>query len=102
MLKTDQAAGAASTAGDLALGIAALQFVAGDPALFQRFLDLSGLDVGQLRAAAADPSFFAGLLDFILAHEPTLLTFAAEAGIAPETVAAARRSLGDSYEAVPT
>lgn len=85
--------------GDESLGIAALQFVAGDPRLFQRFLDLSGLDVSQLRSAAADPAFFAGLLDFILAHEPTLIAFAAEAGVPPGDVAAARRRIGKVYGA---
>ncbi|WP_244487502.1 MULTISPECIES: DUF3572 domain-containing protein [unclassified Aureimonas] len=82
-----------------AMGVKALQFLAGDPVQLHRFLDLSGLQPQELRAAAADPAFFAGLLDFLLGHEPTLLAFAAEADIAPEDVAAARQTLGAAFGA---
>ncbi|WP_369413042.1 DUF3572 family protein [Antarcticirhabdus aurantiaca] len=47
--------------------------MAEDPKLFKRFLDLSGLEVGQLRAEATKRAFFAGLLDFILSYEPTTM-----------------------------
>ncbi|MBC8131165.1 MAG: DUF3572 domain-containing protein [Rhizobiaceae bacterium] len=85
----------------VAIGVKALQFVAGDPTQIQRFLALSGLEVGQLRAAAAEPAFFAGLLDFLLGHEPTLLAFAEQADVTPEAVARARERLGQSFDAVP-
>lgn len=84
-----------------AVGIKALEYVAGDPVQLARFLDLSGLQVGQLRAAAARPAFFAGLLDFLLGHEPTLLAFAAEAGLAPEAIVAARDRLGGAFGTTP-
>lgn len=82
-----------------AIGVKALQFLASDPAQLHRFLDLSGLQPQELRAAASEPAFFAGLLDFLLGHEPTLLAFAAEADVAPEDVAAARAILGAAYGA---
>jgi hypothetical protein len=85
----------------LAIGVQALTFIAGDPEQLQRFLALSGMEVGQVRAAARDPAFFAGLLDFLLGHEPTLLVFAAEAGLSPETVGQARQRLGGAFEAEP-
>ena len=59
-----------------ALAIQALAFVAGD-----------------IRAAAREPGFLAGVLQFILAHEPTLMRFAAETGADPARVAAACRAL---------
>lgn len=76
-----------------AVGIEALNFIAEDPKLFQRFLDLSGLEVGQIRAEAAKPAFFVGLLDFILAHEPTAEDFAYRFHFDPATVQAARDKL---------
>ncbi|WAJ31185.1 DUF3572 domain-containing protein [Antarcticirhabdus aurantiaca] len=76
-----------------AVGIEALNFIAEDPKLFQRFLDLSGLEVGQLRAEAAKPAFFVGLLDFILAYEPTTMDFANRAGLDPAAVQVARDKL---------
>ena len=83
------------------LGVKALQFLAADPVQLHRFLDLSGLQPNELRAAAARPAFFAGLLDFLLGHEPTLLAFAAEAGVAPQDVAVARQALSSSFDASP-
>lgn len=76
-----------------ALAVDALGFLAGDPERLSRFLAVTGLEAHELRAAAADPSFFVALLDFLLADERTVLDFAASQGIAPERVAEARRAL---------
>lgn len=76
-----------------ALAISALAFIAGDEKLLPRFLALSGIEAGQVRSAAQAPGFLAGVLDFILAHEPTLMDFAAHADVDPASVAAARRTL---------
>lgn len=81
-----------SSAEDVA--VAALGFVAADPELLPRFLDLSGIDASAIRRAAAEPGFLAGVLDFIMAHEPTLIRFCEDSGIAPQHVAQARRTLG--------
>ena len=81
----------------LAIGVQALEFLAADPVQLYRFLDLSGLDVSQIRAAAANPAFFAGLLDFLLGHEPTLLAFAAQAELSPASVGAARETLAHAF-----
>lgn len=76
------------------VGIEALAFLAGEPELMTRFLQMSGFAVDDLRAAARHPSFFGSLLDFILADERTLLSFAAHAGHDPARVGLARRALG--------
>jgi hypothetical protein len=76
-----------------AMAIEALGFLAGDSELLSRFLALSGLDVGSLRAAAAQPGFLAGVLAFIAGHEKTLLAFATASGKSPEAVGAANRAL---------
>lgn len=85
-----------------AVAIAALGFVASDPELMSRFLAISGIDPATIRRAAGEPGFLAGVLDFVLAHEPTLLRFAEETGRNPASVLDARRGLpngDDRYEA---
>ncbi|MGB5800738.1 MAG: DUF3572 domain-containing protein [Mesorhizobium sp.] len=85
-----------------ALAIGALGFIAGDPELLPRFLAITGIEAGAIRQAAREPGFLAGVLQFILAHEPTLLRFAEETGTPPAAVGAALRALptgNDIYEA---
>jgi hypothetical protein len=76
-----------------ALAIRALGFVASDPELLPRFLAISGIEAQSIREAAREPGFLAGVLQFIVAHEPTLLGFCEESGIPPQQVAAALRAL---------
>ena len=75
------------------IGIDALAFLGNNPDILGRFVDLSGLTIPQMRAAATKPAFFVGLLDFILAQEPTVMAFAAEAGLDPAEVGKARETL---------
>ena len=81
-----------SRAPDL-LAIEALAFVAADDQLMSRFLALTGLDVADLRAAAAEPGFLVAVLDFLGGHEPDLVAFAEAAGATPEEVVRARHAL---------
>jgi hypothetical protein len=75
------------------LSINALVWIASDPVMMRRFLDLTGIEADQIRTAAQEPAFLAGVLKFILAHEPTLLAFAQSADIHPSSVAKALRAL---------
>ena len=77
-----------------AIAIAALSFLASDPARLSRFLDITGLGPDTLRQAAQEPGFFARVLDYLGEDEALLLAFAANEGMRPETVAAARMKLG--------
>ena len=82
------------------VAIAALGFVASDPELLARFLAITGIEASAIRQAAGEPGFLAGVLQFVLAHEPTLMSFSQAAGIAPAEVNKALRSLptgDDSY-----
>ncbi len=84
-----------------AVAIAALGHVAADPVLLPRFLSLTGIEAPQIRQAAREPGFLVGVLDFVLAHGPTLMEFSEASGISPEAVATARQKLGgasDRYE----
>jgi hypothetical protein len=75
------------------LALKALAWAAGDPDLLGEFLNLSGMDVGELRARAADPEFLAAFMDFLLAADKPIQDFCAEEGIRPETLHAVRRAL---------
>lgn len=78
-------------AGDVA--VSALSWLVQDQTLLRRFLDLSGIDASDIRTAAAEPGFLAGVLKFIAAHEPTLNAFAAAEGIHPSAIMKAIRAL---------
>ncbi len=79
------------------LAIEALSFVAADAVLFNRFLRLTGLELENLREAAGEPAFLAGVLDFVINDESTLTDFAAQADVRPQDVIAARRTFGSDY-----
>ena len=72
---------------------AILGWLANEPDMLSRFLALTGVAPGELRHAMGDTGFLAGLIDFIMGHEPTLMAFCAATDTAPETVAAAWRTL---------
>ena len=92
--KQSQAEGEAAQA----IAIDALSFVASDAELLPRFLALTGIEPAGIRAAAREPGFLAGVLQFICAHEPTLLKFAEAASLPPSAVSKALHALpsGDS------
>jgi hypothetical protein len=88
--KRDRAAQAGAAA---ELAIAALTFIAEEPERLGRFLALSGIGPESLRAAAREPGFLSGVLDYIVGDEPLLIEFAGHTGIDPEDVARARAAL---------
>jgi hypothetical protein len=76
-----------------ALAIAALSFLATDPERLGSFMDQTGLDPANLREAATTPSFLPAVLDYLMGNEAILLDFAADQGIDPAAIPAARRAL---------
>jgi hypothetical protein len=75
------------------IGIRAVGFLAEQPDLLQRFLDLSGLDVADLRSRVQDPALLGAILDFILFDETLTRAFAEAAELAPDAPARARSRL---------
>jgi uncharacterized protein DUF3572 len=76
------------------LAIQALTFIAEEPEQLNRFLGMSGIDADDIRAAAREPAFLAGVLEHMLADESLLIAFAESAGIEPREIARARSALG--------
>ncbi len=80
------------------VAIQALAFIAGDEKLLMRFLDLTGIAANDIRRAAGEPGFSAGVLQFICAHEPTLMAFCEASNVKPATVMAAKQVLPGGAE----
>ncbi len=76
------------------LAIQALAFIAEDAERLARFLGLTGIPVEQIRDAAREPGFLAGVLEHMLSDESLLIAFAVSTGIDPAGIASARRALG--------
>ena len=75
------------------IAIKALTFLSNDAELMGRFLSLSGLDPAQLRAVIGEPSFLAGLLDFMMTDDALLLSFVSNHALSPEDVIKAKQVL---------
>ena len=81
-----------------ALAIQALNFIAEEPERLNLFLVSTGIEAAEIRTAARDPDFLAGVLEHMLADESLLIAFAASAGIDPAEVARARAAMGRIWE----
>ncbi|MDQ3139529.1 MAG: DUF3572 domain-containing protein [Pseudomonadota bacterium] len=75
-----------------ALALAAMAATLSDERRAQRFLDLTGLDVGELRAraVAGDRSLLGATIAFLESHEPDLVAVAQAIGASPARLIAAR------------
>jgi hypothetical protein len=81
------------------LAIQALSFIASDATQLGRFLALTGIGPAEIRDAAREPGFLAGVLDHVAGDERLVVAFAADAGIEPDQVAQARTALsGQGWE----
>ena len=75
-----------------ALALAAMAAILTDERRARRFLDLTGLEVDELRdrAVAGDRSLLAATIAFLESHEPDLLAVAGAIGSSPAQLVAAR------------
>ena len=80
------------------LAIQALTFIAGDGERLGRFLATTGIGPAQIRAAAQEPSFLLGVLDYLAGDERLLSAFAAETRNDPTHVGKALAALGGHWE----
>ena len=76
------------------LAIQALTYLAGEPERLGRFLSVTGIGPDQIRAAAGEPGFLAGVLAYLASDEQLAAAFTAEAGCAAADIARAHNALG--------
>ena len=78
-----------------ALALAALAATLTDERRARRFLDLTGLEVEELRgrAIAGDRTLLAATIVFLESHEPDLTAVAEAVGATPASLVAARAEL---------
>jgi hypothetical protein len=72
-----------------AIALQGLTFLAGEPARMARFVKLTGIEPGEMRARAGAPELLLAVLEHLSADESLLLVFAVSHGIAPESIARA-------------
>lgn len=75
------------------LALKALIFLADCPGDLERFLALSGVVRGDIRALAAERAFLSGVLDFVLSEDALLTRFCACKSVDPKTVHLVRAQL---------
>ncbi|WP_425349629.1 DUF3572 domain-containing protein [Pseudorhodoplanes sinuspersici] len=75
------------------VAVQALSFIASDPERLGLFLASTGIGPGDIRAAAREPLFLAGVLDHLANNESVMLAFAAETAHEPASILAAREAL---------
>src|SRR5476651_805176 len=81
------------------LAIQALTFIASDSERLGRFLAVTGIGPAEIRAAAREPRFLAGVLEFLVSDQRLAAEFATEAGYSPDDLAIAHIALGgDPWE----
>lgn len=81
------------------VAIAALSFIAADPDRLGRFLAATGMGPADIRAAAREPLFLAGVLDHVAGDEKLLLALAGDLGADPAEIVRAREQLaGRAWE----
>jgi hypothetical protein len=75
------------------LAVQALAFIAQDADRLGRFLAITGIGPMDIRDAAAEPNFLAGVLDYVAGDEGMLLAFAKQEGLDPAQLSRARNAL---------
>jgi hypothetical protein len=76
------------------LAIQALTFIASDAERLGRFLAITGIGPSEIRAAAREPRFLAGVLEYLVSDQRLAAEFAAEAGCESDHLAKAYVALG--------
>jgi hypothetical protein len=78
------------------LAIQALAFIAQDGERLGRFLALTGMGPAEIREAARERHFLAGVLEYVAGNEDLLVAFASHAGVDPATIVTAQRALAEA------
>lgn len=68
------------------LALQGLAFIASDTQRLSRFLSLTGIDPGELKAWDGNRGLQGAILEYLLGDESLLLVFASEAGCDPQSI----------------
>jgi hypothetical protein len=77
-----------------AIAIQALSFIAGDGERLGRFLAVTGIGPAEIRAAAGEPDFLVGVLEYLATDDRLVTEFATDASLDPADIAEAHVALG--------
>ncbi|MGD0144519.1 MAG: DUF3572 domain-containing protein [Rhizomicrobium sp.] len=80
------------------IALKGLAYLAALPEDIARFLNISGIEAGELRARAGEPEFLAAVMDFLLADDTLLTGFCETEGLDPSDIHRARRALPGAHE----
>jgi hypothetical protein len=80
------------------IALAALAATLTDERRARRFLDMTGIGTDELRARADNPALLSGVIRFLEAYEPDLLSVSEEIGVEAGALVAARQALEGAYE----
>jgi hypothetical protein len=85
------------------LAIRALAFIADDGERLGRFLAVTGIGPAEIRAAAREPGFLAGVLEYMASDDRLITAFAAENNLNPSDIDRSRVALagGDGERETP-
>jgi hypothetical protein len=75
------------------LAIQALTFIAGDGERLGRFLAVTGIGPAEIRTAAREPGFLAGVLEYMASDDRLIAAFAGESGLDPADIDRSRIAL---------
>jgi Protein of unknown function (DUF3572) len=82
-----------------ALAIQALTFIGEDGERLGRFLAVTGIGPAEIRAAAREPGFLIGVLDYLASDDRLIAAFASENNLDPADIDRGRAALaGGSWE----
>ena len=81
-----------------ALAIQALTFIGADEERLGRFLAVTGIGPAEIRAAARQPGFLSGVLEYMASDDRLIAAFAGENNIDPADVDRGRVALAGVWE----
>ena len=79
------------------LAIQALTYIAGDGERLGRFLAVTGIGPAEIRSAAREPGFLAGVLEYMASDELLITAFAGENGLNPADIERSRAALSGGH-----
>jgi hypothetical protein len=79
------------------LAIRALAFIADDGERLGHFLAVTGIGPAEIRAAAREPGFLAGVLEYMASDDRLITAFAAENNLNPSDIDRSRVALAGDH-----